>query len=419
VPAIQASRPDLSGILRDGGWGSTGGARRHRLRSILVVAQMSVSIILLIGAGLLIQSFRQVQNVKLGFNPDRTLVASVSLPPAKYPEDIRRAAFVREVTRRLEGTPGVNSVALSLTVPMLNLLRAPILAEGTQFVPVGQRPLAEWNIVTPGFFRTHGVPLVVGRDFTWGDDAQAPKVLIINQALARRFWAGENPLGKHITFTRLQTPFEVVGVVGDTRSGNLEETPPMAMYSSYAQGTWPRISIAVRTAGNPMAMAKLLSAHVAAVDRDLPVTSVQTMEQVVADTLVQRKETMYLIAGFAALALVLAVIGLYGVMAYSVVQRTAEIGIRLAIGAQRADILRMVMLQGLRLSLSGIVLGAAAAAVLTRLIERMLFQISTTDPGTYATIAAILVAVGLGATYVPAWRAMRVDPLVSLRGASQ
>jgi putative ABC transport system permease protein len=415
APAMQASRPDLNGILRDSGWGSTGGVRRHRLRNALVMGQIGLSVVLLIGAGLLIESFRQVQNVKLGFDPRHRLVAHVSLPPAKYPDGIRRTEFVREVSRRLENTPGVNSVTLSLSVPLLNLLRAPILAEGQNLVPVGQRPLAEWNSVGPCFFRTHGVPLSSGRDFTWADDAQAPKVLIVNQALARRFWPGQNPLGKHVTFTRQQTPFEVVGVVGDTRSGNLEGEPPMAMYSSYAQWTWPRLSIAIRTAGNPTLMTRLLSRQVADVDRDLPVTDIRTMEAVVADTLVQRQETMYLIAGFAALALVLAVIGLYGVMAFSVAQRTAEIGIRQAIGAQRADILRMVMLQGLRLSLAGIVLGAAAAAVLTRLIARMLFQVSATDPTTFVAIAAIFVVVSLAASYLPAWRATRVDPLVALR----
>jgi putative ABC transport system permease protein len=189
------------------------------------------------------------------------------------------------------------------------------------------------------------------------------------------------------------------------------------MYSSYAQGTWPRLSIGVRAAGDPAAMSKLLSAQIAAVDRDLPVANIQTMEQVVANTLAQRKETMYLIAGFAGLALVLAAIGLYGVMAYSVAQRTAEIGIRQAIGAQRADILRMVMLQGLRLSLAGIVVGTAAAAVLMRLIARMLFQVSATDPVTFAIIAAMLVAVGLAASYVPARRATRVDPVVALYGS--
>jgi predicted permease len=415
LPALQASRPDLNAILRDGGWGSTVGGRRHRLRSVLVMSQIGLSVVLLIVAGLLIESFRQVWSVRLGFDPRHTLVAHVSLPPARYPGDIRRTQFLEETSRRLAALPGVDSVGISLTVPMLNLLLAPILAEGQAFVPVGQRPLVQWNSTAPGFFRTHGVPVLSGRDFTWADDAHAPKVVVINEALARRFWPGENPLGKHITFTRQQVPFEVVGVVGDTRSGNLEGPPPMAMYSSYAQWTWPRLSIAIRARGDAAAMARVLSVQVAAVDRDLPVTNIQTMEQVVADTLAQRKEIMFLIAGFAALALVLALVGLYGVMAFSVAQRTMEIGIRQAIGARRADILRMVLWQGMRLCVAGILLGVTAAVALTRLIARMLFQVSATDTTTFAVIAAVFLAVGMAATYLPAWRATRVDPLTALR----
>jgi putative ABC transport system permease protein len=211
-------------------------------------------------------------------------------------------------------------------------------------------------------------------------------------------------------------PFEIVGVVADTAGGNLESPPRMAIYSAFAQWTWQQVAIAVRTTGNPRALTKAIATQVAAVDRDLPVTNIQTMDDIVSAALTQRKETMYLVAGFAALALVLAVIGLYGVMSYSVAQRTAEIGIRQAIGAQRADILRMVMAQGLRLSLAGIVIGAAAAVALTRLISGLLFHTSATDPLTYAAIAVIFLPVALAASYLPAWRAMRVDPLVALRG---
>jgi predicted permease len=415
IPAIQASRPDLNGILRDSGWGSVG-TRRHRLRSALVMAQIGLSVVLLIGAGLLIESFRKVQNIRLGFDPQGVLVARVTLPSGKYPDGVRRTEFVQEVTSRLANTPGVSSVVLAQTVPTQTVVLSPILAEGQAFVPLGQRPLAQWIGSAPGFFHTHGVALVSGRDFTWADDAKAPKVVIVNQSLAQRFWPGENPLGKHLTFTRLQVPFEIVGVVADTAGGNLESPPRMAIYSAFAQWTWQQVAIAVRTTGNPRALTKAIATQVAAVDRDLPVTNIQTMDDIVSAALTQRKETMYLVAGFAALALVLAVIGLYGVMSYSVAQRTAEIGIRQAIGAQRADILRMVMAQGLRLSLAGIVIGAAAAVALTRLISGLLFHTSATDPLTYAAIAVIFLPVALAASYLPAWRAMRVDPLVALRG---
>jgi predicted permease len=415
VPAMQSSRPDLNSILRDAGWGNTGG-RRHRLRSALVIAQIGLSVVLLIGAGLLLESFRQVQNLQLGFEPSRTLVAQVSLPPAKYPDDTRRAAFARELVHSLETTPGVRTASLAQSAPIGALIMSPLLAEGQGFVPLGQRPVARWNMASPGYFGAYGIPLLSGRDFTWKDDEHAPRVLIVNQALAKRFWPNESALGKHITFTRLQVPFEIVGVVGDTRSGNLEREPQMTMFTAYAQWTRASATVAIRVAGgNPAALAKVLAARVAAVDRDLPLTGVQTLEDSVENAMARRKQTMYLVAGFAALALVLAVIGLYGVMAFSVAQRTAEIGIRQAIGARRGDILWMVMAQGLRLSVIGIVAGTLAAAALTRLMAPMLFHVSATDPSTFAAIAAVFIVVALAASYVPAWRAMRIDPVLALR----
>jgi predicted permease len=415
APAMQASRPDLNGILRDAGWGNTGG-RRHRLRSALVVAQIGLSVVLLIGAGLLMESFRQVQHLPLGFEGSRTMVAQVNLPTAMYPDETRRAAFVREVVQSLETTPGVQSASLAQSAPMGGVILSPMLAEGQGFVPVGQRPLARWNMASPGYFRAYGIPMVSGRDFTWADNEHAPKVLIVNQTLAKRFWPNESAIGKHITFTRLQAPFEIVGVVGDTRSNNLEREPQTTMYSAYAQWTRPSMTLAVRAVGgNPAALAKTVAARVAAVDRDLPITSVQTMDEVVQTAMAQRRQTMYLVGGFATLALVLAVIGLYGVVAFSVAQRTAEIGIRQAIGAQRGDILWMVLGQGLRLSLIGILVGTAVAAALTRLISRMLFHVSATDPATFAAIAGVFVLVALAASYMPAWRATRIDPVVALR----
>ena len=280
---------------------------------------------------------------------------------------------------------------------------------------MGRRPLAQWNGCTPDYFRVMGIPLLRGRFFTWADDDRAPRVLIVNQALARHFWPGESALGKHITFTRFQAPFEIVGVVGDTRSRGLEVESPMTIYSAYAQWTWQSVALALRTTGDPRQLSHTLAAAVAAIDKDQPVTAILPMDEVVASALSQRRETMYLIAGFAAVALLLAVIGLYGVMAFSVAQRTVEIGIRQAMGARRGDILRMVMLQGMRLSVLGVVLGVVCAAALTRLMEGMLFHVSPTDPLTFAAIALLFFVVSLAACLAPAWRATRIAPVNALR----
>jgi putative ABC transport system permease protein len=415
APAMQASLPDLNGILRDAGWGSTGG-RRHRFRNVLVVAQVSLSVVLLIGAGLLLESFRQVQKLPLGFDPSRTMLAQISMPPAKYPDETRRAAFVRDLVLNLESAPGVQAVDVAQSSPIGGLILSPFLAEGQGFLPLPQRPLARWNMTTPGYFRAYGIPVLAGRDFAWTDDEHSRKVLIVNQAFARRFWPNESAVGKHVTFTRLQVPFEIVGVVGDTRSGNIEREPQISMWSVYPQWTRAGVTLAVRTAGgNPAALFRVIKMRVAALDRDLPLTGVQTLEESVQATMSQRKQITYLVMGFATLALVLAVIGLYGVIAFSVAQRTAEIGIRQAIGAQRTDILRMVVMQGLRLSLVGIVIGAVSAAALTRLISRLLFHTSATDPVTYGVIAGIFTVVALAATLIPAYRATRIDPIIALR----
>jgi putative ABC transport system permease protein len=282
---------------------------------------------------------------------------------------------------------------------------------------MGLRPLAQWNGCTPDFFRAMAIPLLRGRTFTWADDEKAPRVVMVNQALVQRFWPGESGLGKHITFTRHQAPFEIVGVVGDTKSRGLEIEAPIAIYSAYAQWTWQSVSLILRTEGDPRQLARVLTQVVASVDRDQPVTAIRPMEEVVAAALSQRRETMFLIAGFAAVALILAVIGLYGVMAYSVAQRTMEIGIRQAMGARRGDIVLMVLAQGLRLSLAGIAVGIATAAAITRLMAGMLYHVSPIDPLTFGVIALIFLAVALAACLIPAWRATRIGPLSALRVA--
>ena len=415
IPALRVSRPDLNGVLRDGGWGTTGGRGGHRGRSLLVAGQMALCMVLLIDAGLLLESFRQVRQVRLGFDPGHTLTARIALPPGAYPDGAPRARFVQQLVERVRLLPGVTSAAVGSAVPFGGLILSPLLAEGQPVVPQGRRPLAQWNGVSPGYFSALGIRLVRGRDFTWADDGQSPRVLVVSEGLARRFWPNQNPLGRHVTFTRFQAAFEIVGVAADTRTRGFETEPMMQLYTPYAQWTFQGIRVALRTRGDPHQLARGLNAQVAALDRDLPATGIETMEEVAARALGQRRETLYLIAGFAGVALVLALIGLYGVMAYSVAQRTAEFGIRQAIGAQRGDILRMVLAQGARLCLAGVGAGVIAAALLTRLIGRLLFGVAATDPAVYGGTAVLFFVVAAAASLVPAWRATRVDPLASLR----
>jgi predicted permease len=292
---------------------------------------------------------------------------------------------------------------------------APFLPEGQPVVAMGLRPLAAWNAIAPDYFKTLGVPLVGGRDFSPADDEQAPKRVIVSQLLARRFWPNEDAVGKRISYARRQVLAEIVGVARDVKTQGLEADAGMVFYTPYAQFAWPNMSLTLRTAGDPRQLFNAARAQVFAVDRDLPVINPRTTEDLLDGVLAQRRQTMYVVAGFAVVALLLAVIGLYGVMAYSVAQRTAEIGIRQAIGAQRRDILRMVMGQALRLSLAGIGIGVIASTVLTRLIARMLFHTSATDPATYLEISILFLAITLAASYLPAWRATRIDPMTALR----
>ena len=261
---------------------------------------------------------------------------------------------------------------------------APFLADGQPPTPLSQRPLGEWKAITPAYFQTMGVPILRGRAFTWADDETAPRRVIVSQALARRYFGDQDPIGKHITYARREVVAEIVGVAGDVKSRGLDSDAGIVYYTPYPQFAWPNVSLTVRTAGDPRALANAVQAQVFAGDRDLPTIRVQTLEEYVEGALLQRRRLLYMISGFAAVALLLAVIGLYGAMAYSVSQRSTEIGIRQAIGAQPFDILRMVLAEALRLSAVGILAGVVAAAAATRLLSGLLFHVSATDPLTFA-----------------------------------
>lgn len=417
MPALQISRPDLNAVLRDGGRGTIGAARRHAARAFLAGGQIALSLVLLIGAGLLLESFRSLQNVDPGFDPRHGLTMRVSLPPAAYPDDARRWQFLSDVVTRLRTLPGVTSATASLSLPLATAVMAPFLAEGQPAMAMNQRPLAAWNAIAPDYFQTLGIPLLRGRDFSARDDAAAPKRVIVSQSLARRFWPNEDALGKHISYARRQILAEVVGVAADVKTQGLESGAGMVFYTPYAQFAWPNMSLTLRAPGNARQLINAARAQVFALDPDLPVVNARSTRELLDGVLSDRRQTVYVVAGFAVIALLLAVVGLYGVMAYTVSQRTAEIGIRQAIGARRADILRMVMVQALRLSLAGIAAGLIASVFLTRWIAAMLYRTTATDPATYFVISLLFLLVALAASCLPAWRATRVDPAAALRAS--
>jgi predicted permease len=416
IPAFHASHPNLAGVLREGAWGTTAGGGRHRLRGLLVAGQVALSVVLLIGSALLVESLWRIQEEKPGFDPRHALTMAVSLPAAVYPDDARRTDFVRDVLARMAALPGVRSASASVGLPFSIGVRAPFLAEGQPALPIGERPLGEWKAITPDYFATLGIPLVRGRAFTWNDGADAPRRAIVSQSLARRFWPNADPIGKRLLYARREYPAEVVGVAGDVKESGLDSGAGLVFYTPYPQFAWPNLSFTIRTAGDPNLLANAARAQITATDRDLPVNRVQTLEHLVADSLADRRQTLLLLAGFAAAAAILALIGLYGAMAYSVTQRTSEIGIRQAIGASPSDILWLVLAQGLGVAAAGVGVGLLAAFALTGLLSRMLFHTSPADPLTYGAVALLFLTVSLAATAIPAWRAARVDPLRALRG---
>jgi putative ABC transport system permease protein len=376
---------------------------------------MSLSMVLLIGAVLLLESFSHLQHVNPGFDPRHALTMRIALPASRYHGDTDRAQFIRSLVERIETIPGVTSASASTGLPMSAGLFAPFLAEGQQEISTGMRPIGQWNPVSPGYFKATGVPIVAGRAFTWSDELSAPPRVIVSQSLARKYWPNENPIGKHLTYARRQILAEVVGVAGDVKERALDSDMGIIFYTPYPQFTWPNVSLVIRAAGDPGSVAIAARDQVFALDRDMPVTGVEKLEDYVGRSLTGRRDLLYLIGAFAALALMLALIGLYGLMAFAVAQRTAEIGIRQAVGATPSDILRMVFRQALRLSVAGILVGAVAAFFVTRVITSMLYGVRATDPWTFAATSLLFIAVAALASYLPARRAMRIDPVEALR----
>ncbi|HVG29697.1 MAG TPA: ABC transporter permease [Pyrinomonadaceae bacterium] len=418
APALQSSRADLNETLKEGGRSGSEGGRRNRVRSLLVVAEIALSFMLLAGAGLLVRSFIRLRDVSPGFNPGGVLTMRLSLLPAKYPTDQHKRDFFRQATERMAGLPGVKSAGAVLTLP----LGGDTFGVGRSFIREGRPATPEesanaaFYLATPDYFRTLEIPVTAGRAFTDRDTDQSPPVVIINETLARQAFPGENPVGKRIRQAAdEQFMREIVGVVGDTRP-SLEAPAGAQMYIPYAQdATWNSMTLVVRTGGDAAGLAAAARGAIQSLDKTLPVYNVRTMTDVFAASIARRRSSMLLISAFALVALLLALVGIYGVTAYHVTQRTHEIGVRMALGAQRRDVLGLILGQSLRLTLGGLAVGLVLALALTRLMSGLLYDVKPNDPVTFAAGALLLAAVATLACYVPARRATKVDPMIALR----
>lgn len=415
VPALQLSRIDLNTTLRDEGRGASAGHARAQMKSLLVIGQVALSLLLLIGAGLLLRSFERLLRVDPGFDVHNVLTMNISLPTVKYAKPEQQIAFFDEMMRRVSSLPGVRNAAISAALPLSTKRITPLLPEGQPDVPLAQRPFLDIEAISPQWFQTMSVPLRGGREFTAADNASALKVVIVNETFARRFWPDQNPIGKHIVVGRWPDPAEVVGVAADVRNNSLAQETQAQLYLPFPQLPWGNMNLLVRTAVAPRSVISAVRTQISAVDPDQPVTSIQTVDELMDSSRAQPRFTMLVLGIFSATALALAVIGIYGVLAYSVAQRRQELGIRLALGAERGDILRLVVRQGLILAIAGIAIGLIAALLLTRLISGMLYRVGALDLTTFALAPAIFLFIALLASYLPAQRATKVDPMEALR----
>ena len=414
IPALQSTRLDLTEALKEGGRGGSGGAQRHRTLSLLAVSEVALAVVLLIGAGLLINSFVRLQQVGTGFEEKNLLTARIDLPnPYAQPE--KKAIFFEQLQERVAALPGVEAVGLVTELPLASQSADfSFSIDGRPAQAPGQGFHADIRNVNHAYFRAMRIPLLKGRDFTEAEVHDNAKVVLISDVLAQRYFVGEEALGQHLRLSSLnQWTYEVIGIVGDVRHRGLDVELRQTIYFPTLRLGYS--NLVVRTATDPASLASAVRKEVAAIDPSQPVANLKTMDQWVSESIAQPRLRTWLLGAFSVVALLLSVVGIYGVMAYSVTQRTHELGIRIALGAQTGEVLKLVLGQGMKLAGTGVAIGLLASLALTRLIRNLLFGVSATDPWTYAAIALMLTSVALLACYLPARKATRVDPMVALR----
>ncbi|HKS27512.1 MAG TPA: ABC transporter permease [Pyrinomonadaceae bacterium] len=417
APALQSAKLNLQETLKEGGRTSSASSHR-RLRNLFVVSEIALALLLLVGAGLMMKSLVRLLEVSPGFNPDNLLTMRVPLPATKYPEDANLVAFHRELLERVETLPGVKGVATVSVIPLTGGNTSRFMAEDRPAPPPGTELEANTRDITPNYFDVMNVPLIRGRAFSEQDKADSPPVAIVNQTFANRLYPGEDAVGKRLLVPSVQAPpVEIVGVVADEKVTRMDVATTPVLYSPYLQDPGRMLNLVIRTSSDPGQLTASVRSEIQRLDADLPVFDVRTMQEVIdrSPSTFLRRYPAFLIGTFAAISLVLAVIGIYGVISYSVTQRTQEIGVRMALGAQRRDILKMIIGQGMLLALLGVSLGLVAAFLLTRFLESLLFNVSARDPLVYTGVSLLLIVVALLACYIPARRATRVDPMTALR----
>ena len=420
APALQISRPNVQDAIKETGRGTFGSRRQSRFRQALIVAEVALSVVLLVGAGLLFRSFMHLQSVETGFSSQQVLTAKLTPTGPNYRTNADGWRFYTPVIEKLSNTPGVQDAGIINTLPLDKGPTSGFRVEGRPVTTPDKWPSVNYRVVSPNYFRAMGVPVLQGRTYTDRDGDNAPRVMIVNQKLVHDIFPGEDPIGKRITFGNVddnQQPiwWEIVGVVANIRSVELREEPMPELYFSALQDLWPNMSLVVRSSVEPSSLSASVRQIVNEVDKSVPVSNVKTMDHVVSESIMQPRFNLFLLGLFSTVAMLLSAAGIYGVTSYTVTQRTHELGIRIALGAQISDVLKMILGQGMAVIGVGLVLGLAAAFALMRLLRSLLFGVGENDPLTFAVISLVLLLVALAACYIPARRATKVDPLVALR----